>query len=276
MLGRCCEHETAAVHTSSARNALASVSKVTEQRTSVGSLSRRDGVGLCVLVALGFVVGEVLGVVADSLARVGFHDHLSLVQLSQLAKPPWWFVAAGLVGLWVGFLLAVAVAAHRYRVFECRTFSLRVPDLWFVAVGVVLQFGVGLLYTSDSVHHVTKQENSLFGTSTGVTFVVLALMTAIGAPIVEELLFRGFLLAGLRRAVSTSRSALSTVLAVVLDGLLFSAAHAQWSIYVGLAIVGVVLAAIYVRTHRLVPCMLTHAGFNALAVIALVLARSPS
>lgn len=249
---------------------------VTDQRTSVGSLSRRDGGGLCVLVAVGFVVGEVLGVVGDALARVGFHNHMSLTQLAQLAQPPWWFVAAGLVGLWVGFLVAVGVAMYRYHVFERRTFSVRLSDLWFVAVGVVLQFGVGLIYTSDSVHHASKQENSIFGTSTGGAFVLLALMTAIGAPIVEELLFRGVLLAGLRRAVSKSRSALSTVLAVLLDGLLFSAAHAEWSIYVGLAIVGVVLAWIYVRTRRLAPCVLTHAGFNALAVIALVLARSPS
>jgi uncharacterized protein len=249
---------------------------VTEHRTSVGALTRRDGVTLCAIVGVGYVIGELLGVIADAIARLGFHDHRSLTKLAELSQPPWWFVAAGLVGLWIGFCLAALYAGRRFQIFNRQTFRFRRTDVVFIVIGVALQFLVDLLDTSVSIHHISEQNNKIFGSPTGGSFVLLAVMTIVGAPLFEELLFRGVLLAGLRRALSRSRTIASTCLAVLVDGLLFSAAHAEWSIYVGLAIVGVVLAVIYARTRRLIPSIVTHASFNAAAVVAIMIARAQS
>jgi hypothetical protein len=56
--------------------------------------------------------------------------------------------------------------------------------------------------------------------------------------------------------------------AVVLDGLLFGLAHAEWVQLAGLALLGVLLATMSYRTGRLGMNMVTHASFNLVAVLA--------
>lgn len=237
-------------------------------------LSRGNGVAIVAIVALGFAAGQVLGVLADVLARSITHDPRSITALSALANPPWWFIAAALVGLWAGFGLATALASRTYGLLPRSAFGVRASDVLFVVVGLMLQAVVDVLYSVAHLYSNYKGNSTkIFSGSTGHDFLILALMTCIGAPIFEELLFRGVLLDGLRAVLTSARGTASLVASVAVDGLLFAAAHAEWEAFVGLAITGVVLAVIYARTRRILPCILTHASFNALAVIAVLAAR---
>jgi len=237
-------------------------------------LSRGSGAAIIAIVALGFAAGQVLGVLADVLARLITHDHRSITTLSALANPPWWFIAAGLVGLWAGFAGATALARRTYGLLPRSAFAVRASDVLFVIVGLMLQAIVDVLYSAAHLYSNYKGNSTkIFSGATGHGFLILALMTCIGAPIFEELLFRGALLDGVRAVFASARGTASLVASVAIDGLLFAAAHAEWEAFIGLAITGVVLAVIYARTERIVPCIVTHASFNALAVIAVLAAR---
>jgi membrane protease YdiL (CAAX protease family) len=61
--------------------------------------------------------------------------------------------------------------------------------------------------------------------------------------------------------------------AVGLSALIFALAHAEWLQLPGLFFLGVVLALVVRRTRRLVPAVLTHAGFNALTMASLIAQR---
>jgi membrane protease YdiL (CAAX protease family) len=65
-----------------------------------------------------------------------------------------------------------------------------------------------------------------------------------------------------------------TALAVVLSACLFALAHGEPVQFAGLALLGVVLGIVVKRTQRLVPSMLTHASFNAVALVSLIAQRA--
>lgn len=97
---------------------------------------------------------------------------------------------------------------------------------------------------------------------------VLLLAAAIGAPIAEELLFRGFLFSGLRA------SPLGFTGAAVISAAVWTALHASYSPY-GLALlmlIGFYFAWLRERTGTLLPSMAGHALYNGLIVLALAAA----
>ena len=80
----------------------------------------------------------------------------------------------------------------------------------------------------------------------------------------EELFFRGLLLKALVRLFTPLRAAggartAGVVLAVIVDGLLFGLAHGEWVQLAGLAVFGMILAAVSYRTGRLGMNMVAHA-----------------
>lgn len=89
--------------------------------------------------------------------------------------------------------------------------------------------------------------------------VALILVVAVGAPIVEELFFRGLLL----RSVE---SRWGTPVGVVVSTAIFGLVHLQLLQLPALLLFGGVAAWLTVRTGRLGPAVWTHVGFNAVTV----------
>jgi len=96
----------------------------------------------------------------------------------------------------------------------------------------------------------------------GVWRVALVLAVVVGAPLIEELLYRGLILPSLSRAMSAP-------LAVLVGALWFAAAHMQAVQFLGLAVFGAILGACWARTQRLGMGVLAHAAFNATSVVIL-------
>ena len=179
------------------------------------------------------------------------------------------------VGFWVGLLGAVVVTSRQGGTGSVvRDFGLlfRPIDLPLgVGLGVVTQLlVVPLIYlpfrSVIDKGDLERPARELADRAHGPAFVVFAIVIAIGAPVVEELFYRGLLLRSLRRYLADGA-------AVVVSGLVFGASHFELLQLPALAFVGMVLAFLVVRTGRLGPAIWCHVAFNTITVVALALER---
>lgn len=233
----------------------------------------RRVVQVLVAVALAFLAGQLVAVLFQGIGVALAHPALGTAVLT-LPSPPWWTTALGLVGLWVGFA-GGTLLAYRNEVVDAwpTAWRLRASDSIYLLLGIALQGLVAVIYAPFHLAHLSQPVHKIFDGSRGVTFLLLALMTAVGAPMVEEWLFRGVLFRGL---AGSSPSRRRFWVAAVTSAVLFGLAHGEWIQLPGLVLLGLVLAVVVTRTGRLVPSMMTHVGFNGIALVALVAQRAHS
>jgi uncharacterized protein len=93
--------------------------------------------------------------------------------------------------------------------------------------------------------------------------VLLVLIVAVGAPVIEELFFRGLLLRSIERRFG-SRTA------VIVSSVIFAAIHFQALQFPALFMFGLLAAWLTVRSGRLGPAIWAHVGFNAVTVAVLL------
>lgn len=179
------------------------------------------------------------------------------------------------LGLWTGLVGAVVVASRRKgagRLGEDFGWRFRPVDLaggLGAAVGaqLIVVPGVALLLRpllGDP--EVDRPVRDLVEQAEGVGVVGLVLVAAIGAPLVEELFFRGLLLRSLQRRFGTGW-------AIAGSSVFFGLSHpsdlpveGQVMVMTALAAFAVVLALLAVRTGRLGPSVVAHAAFNAISL----------
>ena len=230
-------------------------------------------------ILLGCLVGFLLGeIVASLLIELGVqlaHFPGGYQAISTASVPPWWSNALGLVGLWCGFLTAIYFATTRGNLRPLPSqWRPRASDLYYVLLGVACQFGIDLLYRPFHFKSFNNPVTHLFGAAHGATFVLLVVMTTLLAPIFEELFFRGVLYRTLNDGLSRVAPRAGPTAAVVLSACLFALAHGEALQFVGLALFGVVLALVLRHSQRLLPSVITHVSFNAVAMVGLIMQRS--
>ena len=226
--------------------------------------ARRWGLGDALV---GYVAALFAEAVLASIA-VGFSDRDSLFTLG-----------AGLIGLWLGMVGTTLYAAkNKGSGSVVRDFGLRVvgmADLVGGAVaGLASQFLlVALIYAPilrlwPSVkHQIEKPAQDVTNRAHGALAVtVLVLLVVIGAPIVEELFFRGLVLRSVANRWGSGW-------AVAVSAVAFGVAHFELIQLPALVAFGVVLGLLAVRTGRLGPGIAAHMAFNAVTVYSLVSAH---
>ncbi len=181
---------------------------------------------------------------------------------------------AGLIGLWAGLipgsLLILRVRATGSFV---KDLGLRFEfprDLKGILYGLGSQFillpviyvFVQWALSRDLTKDLEAPAKDLTQNAHGPGFFFLAVLLVIGAPVVEEIFYRGLLLRSLRRYLPVWPS-------LVLNGFIFGAVHFDLVTLPGLAAFGIVLAWLAQRSGRLGPNIIAHAVFNAATVIAL-------
>ncbi len=183
-------------------------------------------------------------------------------------------------GLWTALLGACVLASRRWGTGRLRVdygIDLRRAD---VGRGLVVALGARAVVLVATVLLVALAPR-LVGTNTGIfdvvradraALVALAVLTVVGAPLVEETFFRGLLLRSLR-------SRLGAPLAVAVQALAFGAAHVDPSrgwrnvgVVLALVLAGTALGAAAEHYRRLGPGMWAHAWFNLLPVAVLLAA----
>jgi len=106
-------------------------------------------------------------------------------------------------------------------------------------------------------------------------FVTIILAVSIGAPVMEELAFRGMLYPGLRRLMAAGSPQHARCIAVCLTGAIFSAAHQSPSAALPLFGFGAFMCLVRDR-YGLLTCMAAHACFNGWNLLWLKLAPAAS
>lgn len=225
---------------------------------------------------MGFLVGQVLAAVLESVGAAATHFPGGVGALARAVSPPWWATSLGLVGLWTGFGAAIAFAYGPGRLVAWPAqWRARAGDLAYVVLGVACQFAVDILYSIFHPQGVSAPVHKMFGSTTGAGFVVVGVLSVLGAPFFEEWLFRGVLYRALREGARARFGPRASVaLGAVVSAVLFGLAHAELVQLAGLVGLGIVLALVAERSRRLVPSWVTHASFNATAYVALILQRA--
>lgn len=189
---------------------------------------------------------------------------------------PMWGQALLQLPLWGGYLGAVVVAGRVKGAGVVAEFGLsqRALDVPVgLLLGIVTQLVVlPVVYLpilwltgtdSDELSAPARELADRAGTPLG--WIVFALVVGVGAPVVEELFYRGLFLRALTKAGA------GTVAAVVASSVVFAAVHLQLLQFPGLAIFGLLAAVLTVRTGRLGPAIWAHVGFNLTTVVVLYL-----
>ena len=180
----------------------------------------------------------------------------------------------GLVGLWAGLIPGtILVCRVRETGDVVKDVGLRFKfpaDLIGVVVGLGSQFlilpivyaVIQTLLNHDLTKDLEKPAKELTDNAHGSGFLLLAVLLVVGAPLVEEVFYRGLLLRSLKRYLPAGPS-------IVICGVLFGAAHFDLVTLPGLALFGVLLAWLSHRSGRLGPNVIAHAVFNAATVVIL-------
>jgi len=125
----------------------------------------------------------------------------------------------------------------------------------------LLYAGIGLFVDTSSL---SEPANDLMARGSGVGLAVVFLVVGVGAPIAEELFYRG-----LFQGAAISR--LGAVPGLLLVAALFGAAHLQVLQFPGLFLAGLVFGLLTWRTGRLGSAIAAHSGFNLVAAVVVVL-----
>lgn len=217
--------------------------------------------------ALGLALGQALALVATAVA-LGFGGW-------KAGEVPLWAGAVLQVPLWAGWAVAVALAGRKGDgVVQDFGVSARWTDLPLgLVLGVAVQVVVvPLLYlpllrlldlSTDDLSAPARELSEKAQGTWG--WILLAVIVVVGAPLAEELFYRGLLLQSLRKR------GLPDWVACVVSGAVFAVLHLQALQFLGLFVLGALLAALVVRTGRLGPAVVTHAAFNAATVVILYL-----
>ena len=171
------------------------------------------------------------------------------------ATSPGWVTASAVVQ-WVPFLLVLVFVMRRHgsaRPFADLGLRFRPVDLLGVPAGIVAQVAlVPAVYvplravwpTTFDTASVEQRARDLWGGASGAGAVALVVVVAVGAPLVEELVYRGLLQRSLAGRVGTRW-------AWVLLAVWFAAVHVQPVELPGLIVAGLVFGGALVLTDRL-------------------------
>ena len=117
---------------------------------------------------------------------------------------------------------------------------------------------------SFSPEKIEKRATDLVDNATGAWMLVLVLVVVVGAPLVEEIVYRGMLQRSIGSALGRSR-------ALVLVAAWFAAIHFVPVEFVGLFAIALVLGWVFDRNEALGMNIITHMAFNATGLVLVAL-----
>jgi membrane protease YdiL (CAAX protease family) len=192
-------------------------------------------------------------------------------------SPPLSVQALGYPPLWLGFVgIPIWAAAtkgngwiHDFRV------RIRPVDVGVgVGAGLVAQFVLVplvswpvLWLTHTNGRDLSRPARELAnkaGSTPGI--ILFSVIVVLGAPLAEELFFRGLVLRSFEHRFGA-------VWAVVLTGVVFGATHFEPLQFAALAAAGMVFGLLAVKADRLGPAVVAHMTFNAATVVNLLVLR---
>lgn len=186
------------------------------------------------------------------------------------------FVVISAVALWAANLATLVVVSRRYgtsSLVRDYAWRFRPSDAWGIPLGVACQFVLVtvvmlplrvLFPNTFGVEQVERRARDLYDAASGAWLLGLVVVVVIGAPVVEELLYRGLIQGSLV-------SRFGALIGVLLAAAWFTVAHLAPSEAPGLFAFALVLGWARQRTGRLGLPVVTHVAFNAAGLLAVAL-----
>ncbi len=236
-------------------------------------------IGLFVIIYLG--INFVLGIVAFIVGAVVFHKSIELLQKDPVAFPVIAVVAQVLISfatiLYFWILVRIRSAKPTLRPHEgfWRTMGFRplgqsgtrpANVLYCLLGGVALSLAVASISDLLGKQPPTPFED-LFQSRPGL--IMLMFFGVLVAPLVEELMFRGFLYPVVARRFGRMAG-------VIFTGILFGSFHAlqlwgAWGLVAMLMGVGIVLTWVRSRTQTVLASLLMHVAYNSTLFVGLLI-----
>ena len=227
------------------------------------------GIGIPTVV-LTWIAAYVLAVLLGA-ALLGLAD-----QNSGESLPPWLVLASSLA-LWLPQVGALAFVSRRFASGNIlRDFAVRFTprDAWGIPIGVASQlllvnlvmWPLRLLFPDRfSVEEVEKRARDLVSGTEGLWWLAIIFVVVVGAPLVEELVYRGFIQGSLERNIAP-------IAALLVTAAWFTVVHLQPVEFPGLFAFAVVLGWCRLKTGRVGMSIGAHVAFNVtgLTIVALM------
>jgi len=185
---------------------------------------------------------------------------------------PTGITALSALSLWVCLIVTAVVLSRRFgtgRFGEDFRLTFRVRDLIGLPIGAACQVLVipAVYWPLQRVwsetfrsEELSERAQDLWDRAAGTWLVVLVVVVAVGAPLVEEIIYRGMIQQALQ-------SRLDDVLAVVISALFFALIHLQPVEIPGLFVFGLVSGVCFMCTGRLGMSIMVHVAFNATGLL---------
>ena len=151
-----------------------------------------------------------------------------------------------------------ALGLIRPRVSLARSVLLTLAALGF---SILATFVYGLIVESLNLEVLRPPEIRGDAIFPGVAFLLTFQALAVVTPLSEEVLFRGYVLRGLAGRMGVGPAIVSTAL-------VFSALHLDNGTAIPIFFTGLALGWLHVKTGSLWPCVVAHAGQNAIALLS--------
>lgn len=214
--------------------------------------------------------GNLLAVAAlGALGRSGTSTSSS--SASAIIAPVWVTLVAAL-SLWVPMIVVLTGVSHRYgsgRFLTDYRLRMRPIDLLGIPIGIAAQLGLlRLVYWPlealwPEAFGADRLENSareLYDSANGGWVIVLVAIVVVGAPVVEELVYRGLLQGAFSRCMPP-------ILSIPVVAAWFALIHFRPVEYPGLFAFGLVAGTCAWRTGRLGMSVWAHVAFNATGLV---------
>ena len=191
---------------------------------------------------------------------------------------PTWVLALSALTLWgpyIGVLIWVSKRQGSGNFAQDFAIRFQAKDLWGIPLGMASQLLLVVLVTLPfqwmfpslfNKEAVEKRANDLFDAAQGAWIILLFVIVVICAPLVEEIVYRGFVQHNLAVAYGARIS-------LLLASFWFAAVHLQLAEFPGLFAFALVLGLCFSRTRRLGLSIVTHVSFNATALTVMALTR---
>jgi uncharacterized protein len=239
----------------------------------------RDAGAWLMFAGLGFIVGQLASRLLLVVVAAATGHASEIAQLATRPVPPAWVEVTGLVGLWLGFVSAVVLTSRlRGTGNPLRDMGLSVRP-WDLLIGPLIGLGGQLLLLpvlylplEHVVPHLDRRlkepAQHLTGGFPGSDLAIIAFLTVVVVPVIEETFFRGLVLRALLRVFKGAGPVVGVAIAAVADGIIFGLAHFELLELLGLAAFGALLALMAYKFRRLGPGIFAHGTFNLLAILS--------
>lgn len=227
-----------------------------------------SGIGIPTIFA-SWVVAYLFAVVLGA-ALLGWAGHAEGETLAP------WLVLGSSLALWIPQLVAVWIVAKRFgsgRIRDDYGIRFSARDLWGIPIGIASQFllvnlvmlPLRLAFPDQfSVEEVERRARDLVEGTQGWWWLAIIFVVVIGAPAVEELVYRGFIQGSLQKRVAP-------VVALVIAAAWFTVVHLQPVEFPGLFAFALVLGWCRLRTGNIGMAWVAHIAFNAAGLSLVVL-----